>query len=171
MTLAKLNEISRPELLDRLRACCGSRRWVAEMSERRPFRSAEALYAAAERAADALGPDDWLEAFSQHPRIGDVESLRERFGKTSGDWSEGEQSGMDGASDEVIERLADGNRRYEDRFGYLFIVCATGKSAAEMLEELEERLDHSPDDELAVASAEQRKITRLRLEKLIHEGS
>ena len=170
MTPAKLNEMSRPDLLDRLRACCGSRRWVAEMSERRPFRGAEALYAAAERAADALGRDDWMEAFSHHPRIGDVESLRQRFGATSGGWSEGEQAGMAGATDDVIERLADGNRRYEERFGYLFIVCASGKRAAEMLELLESRLGNTSDEELKIASAEQRKITRLRLEKLLAVG-
>ena len=170
MTLAKLNEMSRSELLDQLRACCGSSRWVAEMSERRPFRTAEALYSAAERAADALARDDWLEAFSHHPRIGDAESLRKRFGATSGAWSEGEQAGMAGASDDVIERLAEGNRRYEERFGYLFIVCASGKGASELLELLEERLGNDADEELSIASDEQRKITRLRLEKLLYEG-
>lgn len=169
MTLVKLNKLSRPELLDRLRSCCGSRRWVAEMSERRPYRSAEALYDAAERAAHALGREDWLEAFEHHPRIGDVESLKKRFGATSGGWSEGEQAGMAGATDDVIERLADGNVRYEERFGYLFIVCASGKSAAEILELLQERLGNDPAEELEIASAEQRKITRIRLEKLLAE--
>lgn len=170
MTLAKLNEMPRAELLEQLRACCGSGRWVVEMSERRPFRNAEALVAAAERAADALGADDWLEAFGHHPRLGDVESLRNRFGEASGGWSESEQSGLADASDDVLEKLAAGNATYEERFGYLFIACAAGKSAAELLDLLEARLDNAPDEELKVASEEQRQITRLRLEKLLEGG-
>ncbi|MEO1086133.1 MAG: allantoicase, partial [Acidobacteriota bacterium] len=163
-----LQALDDDELHHRLKACCGSERWVDAMVEAVRGGSGSNrtdLFRAAESAADSLDRKDWLEAFSHHPRIGDVEALRERFGARSGAWSESEQSGVSGAADAVIERLADGNRRYEERFGYLFIVCATGKSAGEMLELLETRLGNSPERELTIAAHEQRKITRLRLAK------
>lgn len=133
------------------------------------YESAAALEQAAEVALDQLDRDDWLEAFSHHPRIGDAASLRQRFGARSGAWSEGEQSAAAGADDAVLAALADANRRYEQRFGYVFIVCATGKSAEEMLALLEARLGNPAEQELAIAAAEQRKITRLRLEKWLRE--
>ncbi|MDA8021177.1 MAG: 2-oxo-4-hydroxy-4-carboxy-5-ureidoimidazoline decarboxylase [Thermoanaerobaculia bacterium] len=167
MSLRELNDLGAGELTDRLAACCGSRRWTREVAARRPFSGESELFDAAELAADAMERQDWLEAFSHHPRIGDVDSLRRRFGATSGGWSAGEQAGMTDASDAMIERLAAANRRYEERFGYLFIVCATGKSAGEMLALLEERLGNHAESELAIAAGEQRKITRLRLEKLL----
>ena len=139
------------------------------MAARRPFGDLETLRQAAEGAADELSRDDWLEAFSHHPRIGDVEALRERFGRRSGSWSQGEQAGLDGTPDDVLQRLAAGNQSYEERFGWIFLVCASGKSAAEMLERLEARLGNGPDEEFAIATGEQRKITALRLMKLVHE--
>ena len=157
----------RADLMQELRACCGSGRWVVEMAERRPFFKADALFDAASRSDAALGPDDWLEAFSQHPRVGDVESLRQRFGDASGGWSEDEQKGLADAPDDVMERLAKANQTYEERFGYVFIICATDKSAAEILYALEGRLDNDPAAELEIAAEEQRKITQLRLEKLL----
>jgi 2-oxo-4-hydroxy-4-carboxy-5-ureidoimidazoline decarboxylase len=101
-----------------------------------------------------------------HPRIGDVSKLREKY-KATGAWSEQEQRGMEGAGEDVIQALADGNRAYEERFGFIFLVCATGKSAAQMLGLLRERMNNPPDRELRVAAEEQAKITRIRLEKLL----
>ena len=110
-------------------------------------------------------PADWLEAFAAHPRIGDLDALRKKFASTA-NWCAGEQAGVAAADEAVLTALADGNRAYEARFGYIFIVCATGKSAAEMLAILTARLANDPEVELKVATAEQAKITRLRLEKL-----
>lgn len=167
--LRLLDRLESAALERQLATCCGSGSWVASMSRRRPFADVESLLRAAEEAADELGPEDWLEAFSHHPRIGDVESLQERFGQRSGSWSRGEQAGLDGTSDEVLERLAAGNRSYEQRFGWIFLVCASGKSAAQMLELLDARLGNAPEAELTIAAGEQRKITRLRLLKLLGE--
>lgn len=166
-TIAELDRAAAAVAGERLAACCGSQRWVAGMLAARPFASAEGLFGAAERVADELGREDWLEAFAHHPRIGDVDALRARFGARAGGWSAGEQAGVDGAQEVVLAALAAGNLHYEKRFGYLFIVCATGKTAAEMLALLEARLGSDPEEELATAAGEQRKITRLRLAKLL----
>jgi 2-oxo-4-hydroxy-4-carboxy-5-ureidoimidazoline decarboxylase len=135
------------------------------MLARRPFGSRIGLLTAAREEWDALEPRDWREAFSHHPKIGDRASLRERF-PTTHEHSEKEQAGVSGASDAVLDALADGNRAYEVRFGYIFIVCATGKSAEAMLALLRDRLSNQPDDELLIAAGEQAKITALRLEAL-----
>src|SRR5438132_4055355 len=118
---------------DALLRCCGSRRWAALMVSRIPFSSDAAMFAAADEIWLSLGRDDWLEAFAAHPRIGDLDGLRNKFAATA-DWSAREQSGVSDAGDDILRELADGNRRYEERFGHIFIVCATGKSAAEMLD-------------------------------------
>jgi 2-oxo-4-hydroxy-4-carboxy-5-ureidoimidazoline decarboxylase len=136
------------------------------MMAARPFGSREELFAAAEAAFGDLAPEGWLEAFAHHPKIGDQEALRARFAETR-QWAEGEQAGAAAASEEVLAALARENRAYEARFGYIFIVCASGKTAAEMLALLRERLPHRADTELRVAAAEQAKITRLRLEKAL----
>jgi 2-oxo-4-hydroxy-4-carboxy-5-ureidoimidazoline decarboxylase len=136
------------------------------MLVRRPFADEAAMLAVAEEAFRALGPDDWREAFTHHPRIGDLDGLRAKFASTR-TWASGEQAGAMGADEGVLQALAAGNREYEERFGHIFIVCATGKSAAEMLGLLEDRLPNPPQTELRIAAAEQEKITRLRLQKLI----
>jgi 2-oxo-4-hydroxy-4-carboxy-5-ureidoimidazoline decarboxylase len=135
------------------------------MTGRRPFASADDVLRAATDGETGLTRDDWLEAFAAHPRIGDLDSLRKKFATTA-DWAGGEQAGVAGADESVIRALADGNRAYEAKFGHIFIVCATGKTAPEMLALLIERLTNDPDTELRIAAAEQAKITRLRLEKL-----
>jgi allantoicase len=139
-----------------LLACCGSREWVRRMEERQPYSSAEEMLESAARTWWELGPKDWLQAFAAHPRIGessaDVHAIRE-------------QSGVDGAEAEILARLAAGNRAYEQRFGYIYIVRAAGKTAAEMLAMLESRLGNDPETELRVAAEQQRQITRLRLER------
>jgi 2-oxo-4-hydroxy-4-carboxy-5-ureidoimidazoline decarboxylase len=163
----KLDAMSASEARAALARCCGARRWVDGMVALRPFRSDAGLFATAEAVWSEMGRDDILDAFSHHPRIGaDVEKLREKFASTAS-WSEGEQSGVSGASDETLLALRDANVRYEEKFGFLFIVCATGKSAEEMLAILRGRLaNDDPERELRVAAAEQAKITRIRLEKL-----
>jgi 2-oxo-4-hydroxy-4-carboxy-5-ureidoimidazoline decarboxylase len=125
------------------------------------------VYAAADAIWLKLDRADWLEAFTHHPKIGDMDSLRAKFATTK-EWAAGEQSGVNAANEEVLRGLADGNREYEQRFGHIFIVCATGKSAQEMLTLLRARLHNEADKELRIAAGEQAKITRIRLEKLLN---
>ena len=140
-----------------LAACCGSSRWVNAMLADRPFDSSEDLYASADSAWSQCGPDDWHEAFSHHPRIGDRVSGKEAQ----------EQVGAQAASFSVKEQLTDANRRYEEKFGHIYIVCAAGKTAEEMLAIARTRLRNNPEAELRIAAEEQRKIMQLRLRKLI----
>ena len=160
-----INGWSEAEARKGFEACCGSRRWVDAMVRRRPFASEATLLAAADLEWFRLGRDDWLEAFSHHPRIGDVAKLREKFAATAA-WAQGEQAGVRGADEAVIQGLAQGNRDYEARFGHIFLVCATGKTASEMLGLLQARMAHPPAEELEVAAGEQAKITRIRLAKI-----
>jgi 2-oxo-4-hydroxy-4-carboxy-5-ureidoimidazoline decarboxylase len=150
------------EARDLLRSCCGASAWVERMMARRPFGSHEALTATARDEWFGLQRADWLEAFGHHPKIGDRDSLRQRFARTA-HLSEREQAGVDGAAEDVLEALAAGNREYERRFGYIFIVCASGKSADGMLQLLRDRLPNSAEVEILIAAAEQAKITELRL--------
>lgn len=140
--------------------CGGSRRWAEAMLARRPFASDEALRAAADELWATLDRDDLLEAVGHHPRIGaDLGALRDRYAAA-------EQAGVAGASEDALIALRDGNLEYERRFGYIFIVCATGKSAAEMLDILRGRLDNDPADELAITAGELARILHIRLEKV-----
>ena len=148
-----------------LTSCCGSTRWADRMVARRPFGSRASLLTAATEEWNTLSPSDWHEAFSQHPKIGDRQPLRERF-PTTHQLSEREQAGLRGASEPMLDALAEANRRYEKRFGYIFIVCATGKSAEEMLTLLGQRLPNDETTELRVAAMEQQKITAIRLDGL-----
>ncbi len=163
--LAWINSLSSSDAAGAFLRCCGSVRWAQAMAGRRPFTSDAELYDAAEAVWSKLTRADWLEAFAAHPRIGDLDSLRKKF-VTTADWAAAEQSGVSGAAEAVLLALAEGNRRYEEQFGYLFIVCATGKTASQMHDILERRLGNKPDQELKEAAGEQAKITRLRLEKL-----
>ena len=164
--LRRLNGLPASEARSELLRCCASRRWAERMAAGRPYRDAGQLLAFAEDCWRGLPETDLLEAFAGHPRIGDKEALRSRFASTR-DWASGEQAGAAGASEAALEALAAANRDYERRFGFIFVVCASGKSAAEMLGLLKARLENARDAELRVASEEQSKITRLRLEKLI----
>ena len=145
-----------------LTRACGSARWVDRMLARRPFGSQDALLTAASKEWFALGEADWLDAFSHHPRIGDRAALAARFPVTH-DLSAQEQSGVGVAPADVLEQLAAANDRYVERFGFIFIVCATGKSAQEMLQLLRDRLSNDRATELRIAAQEQAKITELRL--------
>ncbi len=165
-TVAELDVLP-PERAARLLGdCCGSTRWISAMVARRPFGSMERLLAAADETWRSLGPDDWREAFSHHPRIGESRSVRQQSERGAA-WAAGEQSGASGARDDIRSALSDANREYEKRFGYIYIVCATGKTAEELLATARERLRNDPATELPVAAEEQRKITQLRLEKLL----
>lgn len=155
-----LNALSAEAVRASLTQCCGAGRWVEEMARSRPFASDAEVLEAAERAWWGLQPADWLEALARHPRIGETS-------KDAASWSREEQSGVVKAAAEVRAALAEGNREYEKRFGHVFLICATGRSAEEMLAELRRRLGHDPARELEVAAGEQAKITRLRLEKLV----
>lgn len=136
------------------------------MLELRPFASNEALMVSADRVWRRLARADYLEAFAHHPAIGaDIAKLRAKFASTAG-WSTEEQAGVQSAGEQTLLALRDGNLRYRAKFGYVFLVCASGKTADEMLTLLHERLPNTPEDELRVAAAEHEKITRLRLAKL-----
>ena len=149
-----------------LAECCGSSKWVNEMVAKRPFRSRENVFKAADEVADGMEPNDWLEAFAHHPRIG--EKPEAKSGISVGvEWATAEQAGMEAAGNYAKIALMRANQEYERRFGYIYIVSATGKSADEMVKIAHERLDNDPERELRVAADEQRKITRLRLEKLL----
>jgi OHCU decarboxylase len=153
------NELSLAQACDELRRCCGAERWVTRVANGRPYGTIEELQRAADKAWHELDENDWRAAIEHHPRIG--EHAR--------GWSCEEQSGVANASDQTRDRLAVGQRVYEERFGYIFLICATGKSGDEMATDLETRLGNSPETELAVAAEELRKITVLRLEKLFVE--
>jgi 2-oxo-4-hydroxy-4-carboxy-5-ureidoimidazoline decarboxylase len=151
--LGRLNSLPPDEAERELVACCASRRWAAAVTAGRPYPTARALRRAAADRWWALTAADWRDAFAAHPRIGAAAS--------------GEQAGVATASPETLAALAEGNRRYEERFGHLFIVRAAGRGAAEMLAQLRERLANDPETELRTAAAEQSAITRLRLERLL----
>ena len=166
MTLEALNGLEPVALSEALHSCCGSSVWVENMKAIFPVADPSILFAAAVEIWRNCSEKDWREAFTHHPKIGDLEGLKKKFTATEA-WASAEQSGASSAPLEVLEALAKGNRIYEEKFGYIFIVCATGKSAAEMLGLLRERLGNEPEKEILIAMGEQEKITRLRLEKLI----
>jgi OHCU decarboxylase len=139
--------------------CCGARHWVDAMLAARPFGSDAELLATAERAWWGLGRADWLEAFAAHPRIGG--------GGAKTHWARREQAGADSAAEATLAALEQGNLTYEERFGHVFLISATGKTADEMLGALRGRLTNDPATELRVAAEEQANITRLRLDKLV----
>jgi 2-oxo-4-hydroxy-4-carboxy-5-ureidoimidazoline decarboxylase len=158
-----------------LRACCASARWVTRMLSQRPFRDAADVLDSGERIWWELGREDWLEAFAAHPRIGEKTGDGGTGGR--GDsahgagWAAQEQARVSDASADMKARLAQANRDYEAKFGWIYLVCATGKSAEEMLAFAQQRMANAPDAELRVAAAEQAKITALRLGKLLEIGA
>jgi len=160
MTLSELNALPRYRAEGELLKCCGSAAWARTMAGRRPFVSFDRLLKAASEVWWRLDQADWLEAFRAHPQIGGQKA-------THHVWAAREQSGMDRAGVAVTTAMEEGNREYLAKFGYIFIVCATGKSADEMLSILRSRLVNPAEEEIRVAAAEQNKITCLRLEKLL----
>jgi len=166
MTLRELNNYPPAALKEALSRCCGAANWIERMAAVFPVRDEQTLFSEAERIWLSCSESDWREAFTHHPKIGDIGALKEKFASTS-QWAEGEQSAVRQTSDDVLRALAEGNAAYERRFGYIFIVCATGKRAEEMLALLQARLHNDPADEIKIAASEQNKITRIRLEKLL----
>ena len=144
--------------------CCGATRWASRMARQRPFSSLKRFYEAADSIWRELEPADWLEAFGRHPQIGEKSASGS---ESSRQWAAGEQAGASVATDKVKAKLAQGNQAYREKFGYIYIVCATGKTAEEMLALLEQRLQNDSAHELNIAAEQQRLITRLRLEKLL----
>ena len=162
-------DLALPDEARRLLATCsGSSAWVELMLRRRPFTSVEGLLATARETWVDLTWTDWLEAFAHHPQIGDRAELARRFAQTA-HLSEQEQRGVDSASTQVLDQLADGNHTYQNKFGFIFIVCATGKSAGAMLALLQARLPNDAEVEIRIAAEEQAKITALRLKALRDE--
>ena len=159
MTLNELNALPATEAENGLLKCCGSQRWARTMAARRPFKTKDDLHRTAEIEWLKLKYPDWLEAFSHHPRIGER--------ATAKGFAQQEQAGTAGAADKTLLSLESLNRLYEEKFGFVFLVFATGKTADEMLGALQRRLQNGRDVELKNAVGEQAKITRLRLEKLL----
>lgn len=164
MTIKAFNKLNKAEKAKQLMSCCGSAAWVDLMMKRFPFSNESKLI------EDATGiwyngcnSVDWLESFTHHPKIGDLKSLTKKFAGR-------EQASVNAASAKTIKTLANANREYEAKFGFIFIVCATGKSATEMLQLLEDRLTNSIGEELHIAMGEQMKITILRFQQLITDA-
>ncbi len=171
ITLSQLNSLSEQEAFTQLEQCCVSKTWVNQMLTSRPFSSEnELIKKAASIWYNDCSVEDFKEAFTGHPKIGNVESLKEKFAHTA-EWAGNEQSKVTGANKETIEALAKANELYEDKFGYIFIVSASGKSAEEMLAIVNSRLNNNVDDEIYVAMNEQHKITVIRLVKLVENLS
>ena len=166
--LAWLNELPPSDARDAFLACCGSTNWADEMAEARPFPMVEHLFETAEKTWFALSPADWLEAYAAHPKIGSKKRAASQ-GTKAAEWSAGEQSGTQQAADTTMQELAELNRLYEEKFGFIFIVCATGKTAEEMLAICRARLANSMETELRLAAIEQNKITEIRLGKLLEK--
>jgi len=157
--LDRFNQLADEDAAAELLAVCHSRRWAKQVAAGRPYADLAALQETADEVWQGLGPEDWLEAFAAHPRIGEG-------GGAAADWSRQEQAGV-GDADDVRERLARGNAEYEARFGHVFLISAAGRDATEILAALEQRLGNDPATELRVAAEEHRRITRLRLERLV----
>lgn len=164
--LAWLNSLTAEEAAKELLQCCGSKRWATEMVTDRPYATLETLLARADEVWWALDRNDWLEAFRSHPKIGEKKAA-DKVSAQSQQWSGQEQSGVAEASQNTVDSLAALNEDYEQKFRFIFIICATGKTSDEMLSALRERLQHDPEAELPIAAAEQAKITELRLKKLL----
>jgi len=164
--LASLNSLSPNQAQAEFLKCCGSKNWARQLTAARPFASFDELIAKADRIWWSLDSQDWLEAFHSHPRIGEKKAAAPTAVEAQR-WSEDEQAAIRDSAQQTLDALAKLNQTYEENFGYIFIVCASGKSSEEMLAILRARLDNNPDAELRVAAAEQAKITQLRLGKLL----
>jgi OHCU decarboxylase len=161
-----LNGLSNIDVQEELLKCCGSTNWAKQLVAEHPFPSLNKLFESADQIWWSLEPRDWLEAFHSHPKIGEKKATA-ALAVEAQKWSEHEQAGIRDSAQETMAALAKLNREYEEKFGYIFIVCASGKSSEEMLGILRQRLGNKPEEELRIAAAEQAKITQLRLAKLI----
>ncbi len=169
MTLEQLNSLSSEHAVTVFMQCCTSSIWVNSMVNARPFTNKMSIAKQADLAWQELEESDYLEAFDGHPKIGDVNSLRKKYANTKV-LASNEQSLVKEANEDVLQRLSQGNTEYEEKFGFIFIVCATGKSAKEMFDLLQVRLLNTKKEELINAAEEQRKIFQLRINKLLAES-
>jgi OHCU decarboxylase len=167
-TLAAWNEADATAATEAMLACCGAKRWATAMVALRPIASVVELSLAADRAWATMQEADWLDAFACHPRIGERKAAA-HAGAQSATWSKQEQSQASAASDNVLAEIAAGNQQYEERFGFTYIVCATGKGADEMLAILNRRLASTRESELREAAEQQRQILQIRLGKWLVE--
>ncbi len=168
MTIKEFNQLRSEEAQAEIFKCCGSTNWAIKLTDNRPFTTIDDLRITSDTIWSACSVDDFLEAFSHHPKIGDKNSLQKKF--ATKEWASNEQSGVNEASDTILNELANRNEEYEKKFGFIFIVCATGKPATEMLRLQEDRLSNTIGEELHIAMGEQMKITILRFQKLITVG-
>ena len=166
ISLETFNQLSTQACEQHLMQCCTSQVWVHKLAAERPFASIADVKQSADRCWQGLDEADYLQAFEGHPKIGDVNSLKAKYANTKA-LASGEQSGVAQASDEVIEALSRDNQLYLDRFGFIFIVFASGKSAQQMLELLQGRLHNDRATELKNAAEQQRLIFQLRIDHLI----
>jgi 2-oxo-4-hydroxy-4-carboxy-5-ureidoimidazoline decarboxylase len=169
MSVELINRASAEDAAQLFLQCCTSQSWIAAMVAARPYANAEQVRSQADDCWSGLAEADYLEAFDGHPKIGDVSSLKAKYANTKA-LAAGEQSGVNVAADAVIQALADGNTAYEEEFGFIFIVCATGKSAEEMSALLQARLPNDRAAEVLNAAEEQRKIFHIRLTQLLGDS-
>ncbi len=162
--LARWNALPSGEAAVEILSCCGSRAWAANMAARRPFADQQNLFQAADECWQNLPEADWLEAFRSHPRIGE-QHAQKKTTAVSAAWSRSEQGQMQEADAAILMRMREGHREYEERFGRIFIVCASGRQPAELLRILESRLANDPAQELLESAAQQQQIMQLRLRK------
>ncbi len=165
-TLEVFNAMEFEKAKSTLLECCHCEKWAQTVADKRPFSSLPKLQEAAEKVWLSLGEADWLEAMRAHPKIGDVDSLREKYANTKS-MAAGEQSGVLGADEKILQELRALNQSYEKEFGFIFIVCATGKSASDMLQILKSRINNNRSQELLNSAKEQARIMKLRMEKLL----
>lgn len=163
-----MNNMARSEVVSEMLKCCGSLNWAMRLADERPFHDLDSLLRISDDIWRALDAKDWLEAFSHHPKIGEKRAAQQ-VSEDARRWSEEEQALARLATEETMLELINANHEYERKFGFIFIVCATGKSTEEMLYLLKERLKNDADNELRVAAEEQRRITHLRLKKLLEQ--
>jgi 2-oxo-4-hydroxy-4-carboxy-5-ureidoimidazoline decarboxylase len=168
--LAHWHALPQDEAAAEVLSCCGSRAWAAKLAGMRPFADEQSLFAAANLCWQRLPEADWLEAFRSHPRIGE-QHAQTTTTAASAAWSRSEQSQMKEADAAILLRMREGHREYEERFGRIFIVCASGKQPGEMLRILEHRLSNDPAQELLESAAQQQQIMQLRLRKWLTEGA
>ena len=167
MTFEELNHLEEEQCCQALFSCCGSTKWVGKMLKSRPFTSETELKEKALELFRNCTIEDWMEAFSHHAKLGDRSKMEQRTKKNLTQWEKQEQAGTAAANDTILEKLEKANLDYENKFGFIFLLCATGKSAAEMLSSLYDRLPNDLHKEIGIAMEEQNKITKLRIEKLL----
>ena len=165
MTITEFDQLAKEKQKALLEQCCGSSVWTNKMLDSLPVGNLSELLDLAEEKWYECNRNDWLEAFEHHPMIGDINSLKKKYAGTL-TLATHEQSGVNSATEELLKELAETNKGYKNKFGYIFIVCASGKSAEQMLQLITQRITNDSDTEIKIAMEEQNKITKLRLEKL-----